>query len=466
MPDAIPFVLWSWVPVSLVLFAALPPARAAAACLLGGWLLLPTARFADDVAGVVFPYWVMPSCLPADYWTTKARVVGVAALLGVMAFDSGAWRRFRPSALDLPILAWCLCPAASDLANGLGPVRASADAAYLALAWGVPYLLGRLYFATSAGLDELARGVVAAGLVYLPACLFEAAAGPVLYAGLYGFHPYRTPGMARYLGYRPVVFLEDGNQLGIWLACSALTAAWLWRSGQLRRFLGLPGGPVAGLLVAQAILSQSAGAVALLVAGLVAMEVLRRADRTWPIALAFGVVLAVVGARAANLFDAKAIAMKTGVGRRLVDASFRLDRQSFGWRLRVEERAARVALQRPALGWGRWDWWRAGPTGERPWGLPILVLGQYGLVGWACLLATLAAPIAAFAALGPPRFWITPARASAAALAGILAIIGLDAILNPCLFLPCLAASGGLVGLRGHAKAASAWVGRLARPRA
>jgi hypothetical protein len=460
MPEAIPIVLWSWVPITLLLFWKLPPSRAAAICLIGGWLFLPTARFADDVASTAFPYWIMPTCLPSDYWTTKARIVGIALLVGVMAFDPGAWRRFRPSFYDLPVLSWCLVPLASGLVNDLSPIGTLADLAYQALAWGVPYLIGRLYFFDPAGLNVLAREIVAGALAYLPLCAIEFVIGPRLYEILYGFHPYRTPGMVRYIGYRPVVFLADGNELGIWLAASSLTAAWLWRSGQLPRFWGMPGWIVASLLVAQAVLSQSAGAVFLLLAGLAMLELVRWVDRPWPLVVPAVLLLALVGARAANLFDAKALAMKTGLGRRLIDASVKLDRQSFGWRLRVEERSVRVALERPVLGRGRWDWWRAGPEGERPWGLASLVLGMYGVVGWLLLLGCFIAPIAAFLKLGPPRFWMTSTRASAAALAGALAIVGLDAILNPALFLPFLSVAGGLVGLNGHARAASAWIRR------
>ncbi len=465
MPDAVPLVLWSWVPITLALFWKLPPARAAVACLLGGWLILPTARFADDVASVAFPYWIMPACLPADQWTTKARVIGVALLLGVMAFDPGAWRRLRPTWLDGPMLGWCLVPIASGLANGLGVLGPVADSAYLALSWGVPYLVGRLYFGDPPGIEAFGRGLVASGLCALPFAVLEFAAGPVLYAGLYGFHPYRTPGMERYVGYRPVLFFEDGNQLGIWLAASALAAAWLWRSGRLDRFAGIPGPAVAAILVGQAILTQSAGAVALLAAALLGLEAIRRLDRTWPVAAALGLILLLVGARAANLVDAKALAMKTGVGRGLVEAATGAGRGSFGWRMRVEERAARVALRHPGLGSGRWDWWRAGTEGERPWGLPILVLGQYGLVGWLALLATFAAPTFAFLRLGPPRFWGST-RAGAAAAAGVLSIAGLDAILNPGLPLPLLAGAGGLVGLKGHAAASAAWARRLQGVRA
>jgi hypothetical protein len=378
----------------------------------------------------------------------------------VMAFDPKAWLRFRPSFFDLPMLGWCLVPLVSGLANGVSIVESVANLAYQTLAWGVPYLVGRLYFGDPKGMNVLAVEVVGGGLAYLPLCLVEFATGPRLYEFLYGFQPYRTQGMVRYVGYRPIVFLEDGNALGIWLAASSLTAWWLWRSGNLRNFWGLPGWLVTLALLAQAVMSQSAGAVFLLVAGIATMEILFRIGRTWPLAVAGALLLALIGARAANLFDAKALAEKTGIGRRLIDASTRLDRRSFGWRLRVEERAAKVALQKPVLGWGRWDWWRSGATEERPWGLVSLVLGMYGVVGWCLLLAVFLAPIAAFFRLGPPHLWITPNRGPAAALAGALAIIGLDAILNGCVVLVFASVAGALIGLKQHADAASAWIRR------
>jgi len=458
MPDAVPFVLWAWVPITLVLFWRLPPARASVACLLGGWLILPTARFADDVAGVAFPFWIMPACLPSDQWTTKARIIGLSALLGVMAFDPGAWRRFRPKVYDIPMLGWCLCPLASGAFNGLGPVASVAESGYLAMSWGVPYLLGRLYFADPTGMDLLARGVVAGGLAYAPICLLEAATGPIVYRLLYGFHPYQQDGATRYLGFRPIGFLEHGNQLGAWMASSALVAAWLWRSGRLPSFWWMPGWLVAGLLFGLAILTQSVGAVILLVAGLAMIEGVRRADRIWPIAAVSALVLVFIAARAVNLFDAKALALRTSLGRKLVEASSRLDRQSFGWRLRVEERAARLALRRPLLGWARWDWWRDATRGERPWGLFSLVLGMDGLMGWSLLIGVFGLPLSSFLNLGPPRFWTMPNRTPAAALAGALALNEADAILNSCLLLPFLAAAGGLIGLKYHAEAASAWL--------
>ncbi len=444
MTQLVPVFLWLWIPYILWLFKRLSAPLAVVVGVIGGWLTLPTAWFADEVARSEFPYWIMPACLPS-LWTTKARIIPLACLLGMTLFDLKRLQTLRMAYCDYLIIGWCVCPFVSGVANHLYITESIANAAYQSLAWGVPYLLGRLYFASPGGMALLAQGIVVGGLVYAPLCLVESATGPGLYAAVYGFHPFQNDGSKRSLGFRPIVFLEHGNQLGIWLATSAMTAAWLWWSGQMPRLWRLPGGMVVVVLVGVTVLSQSVGAIFLLLAALVVLEATRRLDRAWPLVAALVLVLVFVGIRAVNLVDAKAVAQQTGVGRALIDGMFRAKKRSFGWRLRVEERQTRIALQRPWFGWGRPDWWR--PEPERPWGLFSLVLGMYGLLGLALLLSCLALPLVRFMGQGPPRLWATPSRAPPAALAALLTINVLDAILNSTLLLLVLLAAGGLVGM-------------------
>jgi hypothetical protein len=445
MTKIIPIVLWAWVPFTIWLFRRGPARRAALVGLLGGWLLLPSARFPDEVAFEEFPYWIMPSCLPSSAWTTKARIVGLACLLGVVLFDRKRLGTIRPAWCDLAVIAWCAWPIASAMANRLYASEAIANAAYQSLAWGVPYLLGRLYFASGEGMDELARAVVACGLLSIPLAVSEMIVGPFCYGGLYGFHPYQHDGITRYVGFRPMLFLEHGNQFGIWIASAALVAAWLWVSGRLARILGLPGGPAVAALVGMTLASQSMGGIILLVGGLSGMMLVRRCNLIWPILAVMVLVLGFLGVRASNVVDAKALAERVGLG------SVRLKRQSFGWRLRVEEGGTRIALQRPVAGWGRWDWWRRGEGEMRPWGLFTLTLGMYGVVGLVLLIGVFTAPIVHFLRLGPPRLWASPPWASAAAMAAALGVNALDAILNSTFLLAAMAAAGGLAAFRPRA---------------
>lgn len=454
MPEVIPYVLWAWVAVSALGFVFLTPSRASLICWFGGWLLLPSAEF-DKADGLVeFPYWIMPVCLPAGVWMTKAHAIGLASLVGLAISEPHWWRRFRFSPYDLPMIGWCTIPAVSAAIGGLGIARSLADFEYQFLSWGVPYLLGRLYFVEIPRIDDLVRAWAIAGLAYLPISIIEGICSPLVYRFCYGFHPYQVPGTTRYIGYRPIGFLEDGNQLGIVLASSALASFWLWRSGRMPRLGPIPGPVVVALSMVQVLASQSAGAILLLVATIASLEILARTDRRWPVFVVLAALLGLAGLRAVNVIDAKSLAMKTAVGRAFVSASTRLDRSSFGWRLRVEERAARVALKHPIAGQGRWDWWRDELNQERPWGLFSLALGQFGLVGWTFLALTTVAPIVAFLGIGPPRFWAS-SRGSLAAMAGILVINGLDAWLNPCYLLPAAILAGSFVGLHAAMKRAA-----------
>ena len=446
MPELIPVVLWAWVAYTLWLFRRLPGPAAATAALVGGWLLLPTARYPDSTAQTGFPIWIMPACLPSPVWHTKARVMGLGCLLAVVLFDRERLKGLKPAFCDALMAGWCAVPLLSSSANGLPTADTLSNAAYQSLVWGVPYLMGRLYFADAKGMDVLARGVVAAGLATVPFSLVEQVTGPRFYRALYGFHPYEYDGPYRYVGFRPIVFFEHGNEFGIWAATAALVAGWLWYSGRLRRFLGVPGWAVVGVLWGVSITTQSAGAVVLLFAATAGLVVFQKVNRVWPAAAALVLIGGLVGLRAGNLIDVKGFAERVPVVGKLAEYAARADRGSFAWRLRLEERTTRHALQRPWLGWGRWDWWR--PTGERPWGLFTLVLGTDGLIGLALFCGVTVVPLVKFLGLRPPGLWSTPALAPVAALAAGLLVNDVDAILNYYYLTFLLAASGGLVGFR------------------
>jgi glucose dehydrogenase len=51
MPQAVPVAFGFGIVAALLLFWRLPPRQAAIAVLLGGWLLLPTARYPMTSAG-------------------------------------------------------------------------------------------------------------------------------------------------------------------------------------------------------------------------------------------------------------------------------------------------------------------------------------------------------------------------------------------------------------------------------
>ena len=152
----------AWVPISLFLFRRNPIRVAILFNFIAGWALLPSAAYMATTAA--FPYWILGTCLPSGHFFTKATVTSMTCLLGVLLFDRKVLGRFQLSFWDLPMLAWCVVPLLSALANAQGLVTAVRSELYQILAWGVPYFVGRLYFERSDSLKLAAKAFVIAGL--------------------------------------------------------------------------------------------------------------------------------------------------------------------------------------------------------------------------------------------------------------------------------------------------------------
>ncbi len=471
--------LFAWIPISLFFFYRLPARVAVLTTFVAGWAVLPTANFVPSDSP--FPYWILGACLPAGYFVTKATITGMAAMLGALLFDARSLRRFRLSAWDLPMILWCAVPLLSGVVNHASFQAAYRStlregvrgAAYQTLAWGVPYLLGRVYFRDHESLALAAKAFVVAGLCYVPICLLELYTGPQLYAHVYGYQPYRWLGAERYLGFRPIGFLEDGNQLGIWMAVATLSAAGLWKGGRLRRVLGIPTGWATVVLFCVTILCQSAGSIVFL---LCLLPLVLASSLAFRRGLVFAFVLIVflfAGLRLANVISVRQLVDSGGPARAAASFLARIGRQSFGWRLAQDERHVRTALAKPFLGWGQWDWWRNGEG--RPWGLWLLAYGMYGGVGLLALEAMQFLPVMGAAWLPAPRgelpysedyeeesedFEEVPADSREdgvrLGLAAAILLAAIDNLLNCGMILPLVLAIGGMSCFRAKERCTEA----------
>jgi hypothetical protein len=436
-------VLLAWIPLGIYFFYQFPVRVAALLNFIGGWAVLPTADFVSSQAD--FPYWIMGASLPGGYFVTKATITGLTALIGLLLFHLHSVRHFRASLWDVPVILWCAVPLLSGIANGTAYSGAMREGLrgliYLSLAWGVPYLIGRLYFQDYESLLMIARAFVIAGLLYIPVCVIEVFTGPQFYAHLYGYQPYRWLGAERYIGFRPVGLLEDGNQLGIWMATATLLATGLWRHRLAQRVLGLPMGGVVVVLLVVTLLCQSAGSIVLLLC-LLPFVLVRRSwlHRWFVVALALG-ILCFAGLRLSNRISLRALVNNHESVHNVAEFMSRIGRGAFGWRLEQDERHVKTALARPVLGWGRWDWWRGGPY--RPWGLWLLAYGMYGALGLVALEALQFAPVFATA-------WLPKARDDLAktsirlVLAAVILLAGIDNLLNGSMILPLMLVIGGI----------------------
>jgi hypothetical protein len=426
---------------ALAVFRFLPAAVAVLVVFLGGWIVLPVGVFPPGSSAVDFPYWITGLAVPSDMLFTKAWAAPAAALLGVLVFDRAALMRLRPVWADLPLALWCLWPLLQSAGAAQPQPAGWVASLYLVGSWGLPWLLGRLYFATPDGLLLLVKGLVFAGVACLPFSLIESVFGPVTYAWLYELHPFRLDGATRYIGYRPIGFFEHGNQFGLWVSLCALAAVWLaWTTPPAHRHAPLYRG-LAVLVVAMAVAAQSVGGILILALGVALLWVSRWVRPRLMLAGASAVLILSGAVYVSGVVPITRLAKDTAMGQRAVGVFKSIGRSSFTWRIAQDQRLMGEAMKKPITGSANWAWWR--DKDMRPWGLTVLVIGQYGLIGLAACLATLLWPAIA-AAWRSPRG--SPWRMDALpfVLAMILGLTVFDALMNSFIFFPALLAAGAL----------------------
>jgi len=431
--------LVAWVPISLLLFRRYSIRVALLINFVGGWAILPAANYFNE--GSDFPYWIIGTSLESNYFITKATILGFSGILGVYLFDRASFKRFQLTVWDLPMGMWLIAPLLSAIANPGNYKEGWIGEIYQLLAWGSPYLIGRLYFTDTQSLRMAAKSFVIGGLAYIPLCIFEFFTGPKIYEFLYGYQPYQLNGAKRFIGYRPIGLLENGNQLGIWMATATLIAVWLWRRKTARSVLGIPILPVAIALFAVTLLCQSTGAIILLLA-LVPFVFLdpRYLSRTVSILLVLG-ILAFAAFRIANIVSLRELVRENPKAHAVASYLKSIGKGSFGWRLGLDERHIDTALNESILGYGQWDWWQKGF--ERPWGLWLLTFGMYGSVGLISLEALLLIPAlrAVWFPLARSDIGYTNMRHT---LSAAVLISAIDSLLNSAIILPLLLVIGGM----------------------
>lgn len=417
--------------VAAALFGMLPARRAVLACYLGGWLFLPNAQWA--IAGI------------PDY--NKVSAVTFVTLALAVLFDSGRFVRLRPSLLDLPVAAWCLVPIATASANGLGMYEGTSHMLDQVVEWGLPYLIGRAYFADAGGIGELARAIVIAGAAYAPFCLWEAKMSPRLHEIVYGFQQHDWIQTVRFEGWRPQVFLQHGLAAAMFMAMSTVVAAWLWLSGTIRTIAGFPLWAVVGTMFCTTALCRSGLAAMLMVVGL--------GSAGWMkfVRLRLAILALVVAspmyiyARTAGSWGAEPLVAFA--------RSISEDRaQSLEARLKSEDILWAHARERALFGWGRASSRPEDEQGQAQGvqdGYWIIAAGVAGLAGLTAMMGTILLPPLAMLRRLPGRAWGSRIGAPAAALSVVLALVMCDNVLNamynPVWILCAGAVSGAAIAL-------------------
>lgn len=432
----VPVMLFGWLPLSIIFFLLLPARTAVLCTVIGGFLFLPMKSF--NLPG-----------LP-DY--SKFTAVALGILLG--GFVSGKHFQFplRWSWLDLPMVVLCfVSPLATSLSNDLGWYDGLSGILYAIMHWGIVYWAGRRYFNTPEALEELSKGVLIGGLLYAPLCLYEIRMSPQLSNIFYGFFPHSFAQHMRYGGYRPIVFMQHGLMVALWMTQTAIVAFWLWRSKALKHLKGMPLMPLVVLLLVVTILCKSANAWFFLILGGLAWFSYGRHRSIWLVRLCLLLVPLYFLARVTMLLPAETMQEAAS---RFVDAE-RV--KSFSIRLEQEDQYGRKALQQPWFGWGGYQ--RGAPvdpeTGKKTLkavdAMWTINFSTYGFAGLLSLYgALLIGPWLIFRDKGKHLFALAREQPNlhvqATMLSLVVVIFCMDSLMNSMISPVYILCSGALLG--------------------
>lgn len=418
------------VPLGVLLFAIMPARRAVAAVYVLGWMFLPP--------NIGIPVPIVPD------WA-KPVAINFAALLGVLAFDSSRVFRFRLAAFDIPVLLWMLWPLFVSITNDLG-VNDGFSGIYGNFHWwGIAYFMGRLYFSDPAGIRDLAYWIALGTIIYIPFVCFELVMSPQLNRMLYGYHQTGFGMSRRGSGWRPMVFMQHGLQLTLWMCSGALICLIFWMNRSVRTILYFPMWLWTIVLTLVAVACQSFGAVALMLG----MMVVAVVSKNLRFRLLIGIVLLIpptyMVMRMTGLWDGSSLIELS----RMIGGDGRAG--SLMVRIRNETAFIDRALEQPIAGWGGHNRYR--PTDAEAGfrvlsdGYWIIILGQTGLVGLAFLLWFFLAPVVMFLSRWRSAAVTHPWLAPGLALSLVMCMFIIDCLFNAMPNIVYGLAAGAVAGL-------------------
>lgn len=408
----VPIALFGWFPVTLLIFSLLPARRAILVSFIGGWLFLPIASY--DIAYLPMYDKIVATCVPGT----------LAALL----FHGQRLLEFRPKWYDAPMIALCIAPLASAVSNGLGIYDGLSDVTSMTMGMGFPYLIGRLFFTDRSAMSDLAIAIVIGGLIYLPLCWYELRMSPQLHAIIYGYNQHSVAQQFRYGGWRPMVFMQHGLSVGMWMTSASLAAYWLWQTRAIRYIFTIPMIIPVSLLLLTTILIKSSNSIVLLAVGLGLLIPSKWIRTHLLVFLLCATTVFYIGLRSAGLWDGHQLVT-------LIERTVGEQRaESVDMRLQSEIVLTEKARQRPILGWGGWG--RNRVTEELRTGKGVtdsawvMHFGSRGIVGLTALTTSILLPVILMLVRTRTLSWASPSVSPTVVLALLLALWMVDNLLN------------------------------------
>jgi len=379
MPNLLAYTaLIIWPLISFELFRRLKPVPAIFFTIVGGYLLLPVKVAID-----------FPLIPPLD----KETIPAIGALIGCIYIKrknidfipkAGLERWLIVVLLISPLITVFNNQESVMLGDAMIPGLTIHDGLsaiinqYLIL---IPFILGLQLIKSYDDQLLLFKLLVIAGLCYSLPILFEIRMSPQLHTWIYGFFPHSFGQQIRFGGFRPVVFMGHGLLVSMFVAITLGAAVLLWKAGiKTLRFQPFV---VVIYFFVLLFLCKSVGAFLLGTFLLFAIKwmsirVLQRASIFFIAIAIFYPALSIF-----DLFPHQQLVEIAG--------DFDEDRaQSLDFRFYHENRLLEHAQGKLFFGWGGWGRNRLSDSVTD--GYWIIVLGQYGIIGFAALfgLAVLA----------------------------------------------------------------------------
>lgn len=379
--------LFAWPIISAAIFSAQRLPYAIAITIIAGYLLLPTVV-----------YYNLPLLPTLD----KHSVPSLCAFFLALMF--GSRMKGRPGWLPRNIFALGLLSVlfggvffttitnsdpiqiGSRLLAGLRLYDSFAEVlgAFIMV---LPFLLARKYLAGPEAHKMLLWVFAISAMAYMPLAWIELRMSPQMSNWVYGFFPHSWIQHVRGGGYRPVVFMEHGLRLAIFLSAGilatfALIRIFPERKGQLT--VGVV------LLIVTLILAKSLGAMVISLF-LVPILLFLKMRTQLLVASAIGlIVLAYPATRAANLIPTDRV--EAAFARISPDRA-----ASLGYRLQNEDILLQKAAERPIFGWGGWGRSRVysefGRDISTTDGIWVIAFGVGGWVRYLSLFGLMVLPL-------------------------------------------------------------------------
>ncbi len=472
MPNTLAYlVLYMWPLMVLFLFRKLPLRDALVWSIVAGYIFLP-GRTGFDLPVLPAVDKVLVPSLSAAVMCLVANRHAALTAANASRLSSGSTRRrrsivefvdFKPQRGQAlfwgTIFVLFLAPIWTALQNSEAIIQGSRyiqglkiyDAMSMnsrILVQVLPFLLARRYLASENAHETILRILVIACLGYSLLILYEVRMSPQLNRIFYGFFPHDWTQHLRGSGYRPLVFFQHGLWLAIFVAMSALSAFVLWKVKAKEK--GRSQLLVFSLwLFIILIFTRSLGALTLTLMFLPFVLFVGKGTRLIFAGLIAAVVLFYPMTRSLGLIPVDTIkSVAENISAKRAD--------SLQYRLDNEDILLEKANKKPVAGWGIWS--RSRVLNERgdivsvTDGYWIIVLGEYGWLGYLTRFGLLCLPVILLA-LGRNKLQISAATSG---LAIVLTVSLVDLIPNATIGPVVWLIAGAMMGRYQTAEAAVA----------